>query len=79
MADKNITVQAASDKPVEMGAVWAEPAPAGRKHSGTGFQSFMPAISMVGLKPPTVAAVASALRLPAWLLALPLRFKEGQP
>jgi hypothetical protein len=32
---------------------------------------------MVGIKPQTVAAVAQP-RLPAWLLALPLRFKEGQ-
>jgi penicillin-binding protein 2 len=76
MADKNTTVQAALDKPVEMGAVWAEPAPAGRKHSGQDF-ILHAGHSMVGIKPQTVAAVAQP-RLPAWLLALPLRFKEGQ-
>jgi penicillin-binding protein 2 len=79
MQDHNVLSQAALDKPVEVGAVWSEPAPAGRRHSGQ--DSILHAGHyMVEIKPQAVAAVVGAQpRLPAWLLAMPLRFKEGQP
>jgi len=84
MQDKNVVNQADLSKPVEVGAVWSEPAPAGHKHAGglLAQKSVLHAghflIDPGPLAP--VRAVASARpNLPTWLLAVPLRFKEGQP
>jgi len=86
MADHNVNDQASLGKPVEMGAVWSDPAPAGRKRSGAeglpGQDSVLHAGHfMVDAAPlPGAKAVASSqFPLPKWLLAFPLRFKEGQP
>jgi penicillin-binding protein 2 len=81
MADHNVLNQAALDKPVEVGAVWSEPAPAGRKGSDATRQdsTLHAGHFMVDPKPLAVAVASAQPRLPAWLLTMPLRFKEGQP
>jgi penicillin-binding protein 2 len=81
MQDHNVLNQAALDKPVEVGAVWSEPAPAGHKRSAASRQdSILHADHfMVDPKPLTGDLASAQPRLPAWLLAIPLRFKEGQP
>jgi penicillin-binding protein 2 len=81
MQDHNVLNQATLDKPVEVGAVWSEPGPAGRKRSAASRQdSILHAGHFMVNPKPLTGDFASALpRLPAWLLAMPLRFKEGQP
>jgi penicillin-binding protein 2 len=81
MQDHNVLNQAALDKPVEVGAVWSEPGPAGRKRSTASRQDSILHAGhfMVDPKPLTGAVASAQPRLPAWLLAMPLRFKEGQP
>ena len=81
MLDHNVLNQATLDKPVEVGAVWSEPGPAGRKRSAASRQdSILHAGHFMVNPKPLTGDFASALpRLPAWLLAMPLRFKEGQP
>ena len=81
MADHNILNQASIDKPVEVGAVWSEPAPAGRKRSAASRQDSILHAGhfMVDPKPLTGDLASAQPHLPAWLLAMPLRFKEGQP
>jgi penicillin-binding protein 2 len=81
MQDHNVLNQAALDKPVEVGAVWSEPAPAGHKRSAASRQdSILHAGHFMVDPAPLAKTVASASpRLPAWLLAMPLRFKEGRP
>jgi penicillin-binding protein 2 len=84
--DHNLLDQAGSGKPVEVGAVWSEPAPQGRKRSGAGS---LPGSDSVlhaghfmvypGAAAPAKAVASGQLPLPRWLLAMPLRFKEGQP
>jgi len=77
--DKNILDQAGASKPVEVGAVWSapEPARAGRPsaqdsalHAG---HFFLDAGPLAGAK----ALTTGRLPVPGWLLAMPLRFKEG--
>jgi penicillin-binding protein 2 len=84
--EKNILEQAGADKPVEEGAVWSEPKPARRGHGGGGQEYVLHAGHF--LVHPTWNAAPSAgtrtvasgqFHLPAWLLATPLRFKEGRP
>ena len=81
MQDHNVLDQAALAKPVEVGAVWSEPAPAGRKASDAARQASVLHAGhfFVDPKPLVAAAVSAPPRLPSWLLALPLRFKEGRP
>jgi penicillin-binding protein 2 len=87
MKDKNVLDQAAVSKPVEVGAVWSDPAPLNRRHSGapaqdsvlhaghfTVFPAAFPAPAAA-----TKAVATSRLPLPAWLLASPLRFRPRQP
>jgi penicillin-binding protein 2 len=69
--DKNVLDQATVSKPVEVGAVWSEPAPQGRRRSGglPGRDSVLHAGHFMidpGPVPPT-RAVASGV--PAWLRA----------
>jgi penicillin-binding protein 2 len=80
-ADHNVLNQAALDKPVEVGAVWSEPAPADHQHSAASRQDsrLHAGHFMVDPKPLTGDLASAQPRLPAWLLAMPLRFKEGQP
>jgi penicillin-binding protein 2 len=79
--DKNVLDQAAVSKPVEVGAVWSEPPPTRRKHSGApsqdvvlhaGHYTIYPAAYVT---PPAVGL----LPMPAWLLSSPLRFRPRQP
>jgi penicillin-binding protein 2 len=83
MKDHNVLDQAGSGKPVEMGAVWSDPAPPGRRRSGAPWQgSVLHAGHFMvdpGPLPGPRAVATSQFPLPKWLLALPLRFKEGQP
>jgi penicillin-binding protein 2 len=82
--DKNVLDQAAVDKPVEVGAVWSDPAPVGRKKSAA--RSPMEASVMhaghyfIDLPRPAPTSTASSLfHLPAWFMASPLRFRERHP
>jgi penicillin-binding protein 2 len=81
--DKNVLNQADMSKPVEVGAVWSTPAPAGRKRGGQpGQESVLHAGHFLidpGPLSPSKALASARPSLPAWLLAMPLRFKEGQP
>jgi penicillin-binding protein 2 len=86
MMDHNVNDQAILGKQVEMGAVWSDPAPAGGRRSGAAGlpgQDFVLHAGhfMVDAAPlPGAKAVASSqIPWPKWLLAFPLRFKEGQP
>jgi len=84
--DHNILEQAGAGKPVEVGAVWSEPAPVGRKrHSAAGLlgdDSVLHAGHFtIAPAPPAEAKTVASGQLPlsAWLAALPLRFKEKLP
>jgi penicillin-binding protein 2 len=83
MKENNVNNEASLDKPVEMGAVWSEPAPAGRKRSGAHGQDAVLHAGHFMVDPgplPGIRTVAtSQYSLPRWLLTLPLRFKEGRP
>jgi penicillin-binding protein 2 len=83
--DKNVLDQAAVDKPVEVGAVWSDPAPAGRKKS-TARSPMEASVMHAGhffLDPPRTtpptATASSLFHLPAWFMASPLRFRERHP
>jgi penicillin-binding protein 2 len=82
MKDKNVLDQAAVSKPVEVGAVWSESAPAGRKGSrGSRQDSALHAGHFMidpGPLPGPKSLATGRLPLPLWLLNSPLRFKEGQ-
>jgi penicillin-binding protein 2 len=82
--DKNVLDQAALGKPVEVGAVWTEPMSAGHKRAGglLGQESVLHAGHFMidpGPLAPAKAVASARPSWPAWLLAIPLRFKEGQP
>jgi penicillin-binding protein 2 len=82
--DKNVLNQADLGKPVEVGAVWSEPAPAGGQRAGghPRQESVLHAGHFFvdpGPLAPSRALASTQPRLPAWLLDLPLRFKEGRP
>ena len=83
MKENNVNDQASPSKPVEVGAVWSEPAPQGRRRSGAHGQDEVLHAGHFMVDPgplPGARAVASSqFPLPKWLLALPLRFKEGRP
>ena len=81
-ADKNVVEQASLGEPVEMGAVWSDPAPKGNKRSAPEQQSVLHAGHFKVDPGPFEAArslASSQPALPAWLFASPLRFKEGRP
>jgi penicillin-binding protein 2 len=86
MKTNNALALAGTAKPVEMGAIWTETGPAGRNPHGAAGRAAQTAQLRGGhftLHPAPLApasSVASSLpSLPAWLLNMPLRFKEGQP
>jgi penicillin-binding protein 2 len=82
-ADHNILNEASLDKPVEVGAIWSEPAPAGHhRHGAPGEDSVLHAGHFMvdpGPLAPAKSLASSHPLLPVWLLSSPLRFKEGQP
>ncbi len=90
--DKNLPQQAGANKPVEVGAVWSDPKPAGPDGAGHGRKGgdgqpedasvihsghfFVHPAAGTGAK----SLASGRLPLPAWFTApLPLRFREGQP
>jgi penicillin-binding protein 2 len=91
--DHNVLEQAsltgpAAGKPIEMGAVWSDPAPAARRRAGAPWQDSVLHAGHFLIQPALDASLTAApkavasgrLPLPAWFTnALPLRFKEGQP
>jgi penicillin-binding protein 2 len=82
-AEHNILDQAGAAKPVEMGAIWSEPAPAGRKQARASQQDDVlhtgHFLVDVGPSGNTKSLASGMTPLPAWLFAAPLRFKESQP
>jgi penicillin-binding protein 2 len=76
--DQNALASAGKAEPVEMGALWTETGPAGRKPRHTaqlrGGHFTLPLAPLA----PARNLANSLPSLPAWLLTLPLRFKEGQ-
>jgi penicillin-binding protein 2 len=82
-ADHNVVNQASLGKPVEMGAVWSDPAPAGHKRSNAPEQQSVLHAGHFLIDPGPLAPVkslaSSQFPIPAWLASLPLRFKEGRP
>jgi penicillin-binding protein 2 len=82
-ADHNILNQAGLGKPVEMGAIWSEPAPGGHhRHGAPGEDSVLHAGHFMvdpGPLAPVKSLASSHPLLPAWRLFSPLRFKEGKP
>jgi penicillin-binding protein 2 len=79
--DKNVLDQAAVSKPVEVGAVWSEPPPTRRKHSGAPSQDTILHAGHYTVYPAAYVAppAAALLPMPAWLLSSPLRFRPRQP
>ena len=81
MQDKNVLDQAGTGKPVEVGAVWSEPAPPRRKLAGAGNlpgqDSVLHAGHFMVYPGPLAPAKAVASSLPAWLRAPSLRFLFG--
>ena len=84
--ERNAVQQAADSKPVEMGAVWSEPAPASRKQPGGHGNSPQTAqlhgghfLIVPAPLAPARAVASNQFHLPVWLLNWPLRFKEGRP
>jgi penicillin-binding protein 2 len=82
--DQNALALAGKSSPVEMGAVWSESVPAGKKsrHAGATQSAELHGghfpLSSAPLTPAKNVA-STLLPWPAWLLTSPLRFKEGQP
>jgi penicillin-binding protein 2 len=81
MQDHNAVEPAAQAKPVEMGAVWSEPVTKSRRGSNGTRQTaqlhgghFPLALAPLA---PARAMASTKLSWPAWLLTMPLRFKEG--
>src|ERR1035437_5048805 len=86
MQDHNVLDQAAlsrpiQPKPVEVGAVWSEPAPPGHKRSGAPWQDSVLHAGHFMVDPgplvPAKSLASSHPLLPVWMLSSPLRFKEG--
>ncbi len=80
MQDHNVLDQASTGKPVEVGAVWSEPAPQNRKHSSDSSQASVLHAGHFNVDPAISQNIASGqFPLPALLLGSPLRFKQGSP
>jgi hypothetical protein len=83
MQDNNVLDQAGTGKPVEVGAIWSEPAPQNRKHSSAGSLPVNDSVLHAGhfsVNPAASQNIASGqLPLPALLFGSPLRFKQGPP
>jgi penicillin-binding protein 2 len=86
MQDHNAAEPAAQAKPVEMGAVWSDPVPAGQKprHATNGTMQAAQLhgghfLIASGSLAPAKAVASTQFPWPAWLLTMPLRFKEGRP
>jgi len=80
---KPVPNKSVEDKPVEMGAIWSEPAPAGRKRSSVSQQDAAIHAGHFMIDPGPISGAKSLASaqpiIPAWLFSSPMRFKEGQP
>jgi penicillin-binding protein 2 len=81
--EHNVLDRAGQTQPVEVGAVWSEPAPPGHRHSGSPWQDSVLHAGHFTVDPAALAAQLGAapggvLPRPAWL-AMPIRFKQGKP
>ncbi len=79
MQDNNVVNQAGSGKPVEMGAVWSEPAPPQSCHAGGQQQASVLHSGHFIIDTATQSLAGDQLPLPAWLFASPLRSKQRLP
>jgi penicillin-binding protein 2 len=85
MKEHNVLDQAGTQKPVEVGAVWSDPAPVRRKGNSAGRQTVAASDFHGGhffVDPPRPAPTSTAsglFHLPAWFMANPLRFRERHP
>jgi penicillin-binding protein 2 len=85
MKEHNVLDQAGTQKPVEVGAVWSDPAPVRRKGNSAGRQTVAASDFHGGhffVDPPRPAPTSTAsglFHLPAWFMASPLRFRERHP
>jgi penicillin-binding protein 2 len=84
--DHNVLDEAGESKPVEVGAIWSAPAPAGRKRTDPAGRTAEASVFQGGhffIHPARMAvpqSIASGrLPLPAWLTVSPLRFRERHP
>jgi penicillin-binding protein 2 len=83
-AERNVLDQAGAAKPVEVGAVWTDPKPAGQKDNGTEASAmhaghfFVDPVFVDSARQTAPKALASGTlpQLPAWLSTSLLRFKE---
>jgi penicillin-binding protein 2 len=84
MADHNVLDQAALSKPVEMGAVWSDPALHSLSRSRNLAQASVLHAGHFFVNPGPLSGAGAMdsvtqWSLPRWLLAQPLRFNEGRP
>jgi penicillin-binding protein 2 len=83
MQDRNVLDQAGSGKPVEVGAVWSEPAPASRRSLGAPWQDSVLHTGHFTVNPAPLSdakvLASGAFPIPTQLFAAPLRFKQEQP
>jgi len=83
--DHNILAPAAAEKPIEVGAVWSDPAPPGHHKSAAARSPMAASVMHAGhffIDPPKPAPTSTAsglFHLPAWFMASPLRFRERHP
>ncbi|MGD0729629.1 MAG: penicillin-binding protein 2 [Terracidiphilus sp.] len=81
--EHNLLNEAGNGKPVEVGAVWSDPAPPRREPDGAPLRDSVLHAGHFTVDPaPTPgpkALAGSLLPLPAWAVASPLRFKEEHP
>jgi penicillin-binding protein 2 len=74
--EHNVQNQAAAQKPVEMGAVWTETRPGGRRREGREVSSLRGGHFFLNPGPAAKAVATANYSLPAWLMVSPLRFKK---
>jgi penicillin-binding protein 2 len=79
MQDNNVMEQAGAGKPVEVGAIWSEPAPPQRNHAGGQQQASVLHAGHFTFNPAPQTLASSQPSLPAWLFSSPLRYKQGSP
>jgi len=79
MQDNNVLDQAGSGKPVEMGAIWSEPAPPQSRHANSQQQASVLHAGHFTIDPALQSLASGQLPVPAWLFASPIRYKQGLP
>ncbi|MGP8269621.1 MAG: penicillin-binding protein 2 [Terracidiphilus sp.] len=77
--DKNVLDQASTSKPVEVGAVWSEPAPTQNRHAATPQQASVLHAGHFFVDPGPQSLASGQPSLPAWPFSSPPRYKQGSP